>query len=410
MNKYYRLCVYGKYVYSLICVLSVLSCGSTLEAGQLADSQKVYEEHVANLEEGHQKQIAALSVEYLKALENTRIRLQNEGKLESLLAVREETARFEKEKLVPKEVSSDVDVSVSAMWDLYRREYQKISAQHEQDLTSLRSRYLEHLSQMKASLTRAGNVEEALAFLEEYNRVAASKQLPESNTSSLQLISEPVLDEPPPFDRRAERRIRPLLQFRGRGRRARDEVMNMSGRFPVVMKVEHEGRNNIADGMIDLQGGRSMIPDVDDLLLDACKKSNAITIEAEVTVPNTAQRGPARIISFSLGSLKRNFSLCQEGDAFVVRLRTTDTGLNGTNPEIRAGKIERDKRHRIHIAYRPGELRFYLDGERLSTPPISGDFSNWEACRFILGNEWDDDRPWRGQIHNLEIYAGFLEN
>ena len=30
-------------------------------------------------------------------------------------------------------------------------------------------------------------------------------------------------------------------------------------------------------------------------------------------------------------------------------------------------------------------------------------------CQLVLGNEWKDDRPWRGALHRFAIYARFMD-
>jgi hypothetical protein len=68
------------------------------------------------------------------------------------------------------------------------------------------------------------------------------------------------------------------------------------------------------------------------------KRSGAITIESWITPKDISQKGPARIVSLSAGSSKRNFTLGQEGDPFKFRLRTTTTTTNRI-PETHAGKM-----------------------------------------------------------------------
>jgi hypothetical protein len=160
-----------------------------------------------------------------------------------------------------------------------------------------------------------------------------------------------------------------------------------------------------------------VINGADDLLLAACQASQAITITAELTsrsprqdgpARRPRQDGPARIISFSRGAHHRNVSLCQEDGQLVLRLRTSDTGLNGTDPQVTLGMLERGQKHRLAVTYRPGDLRFFLDGVRIPVDTITGDFRNWEPCHLVLGNEWEEDRPWRGTLHKFAIYARFM--
>jgi hypothetical protein len=64
-------------------------------------------------------------------------------------------------------------------------------------------------------------------------------------------------------------------------------------------------------------------------LIEAVKKSNAITIEAWIKPENTVQAGPARIVTVSKDMSSRNLTLGQKAGAYEVRLRTTSTSQNG---------------------------------------------------------------------------------
>jgi hypothetical protein len=64
-------------------------------------------------------------------------------------------------------------------------------------------------------------------------------------------------------------------------------------------------------------------------LIEAVKKSNAITLEAWVQPENTVQAGPARIVSVSRDAGVRNLTFGQNALAYEVRFRTTATSPNG---------------------------------------------------------------------------------
>jgi outer membrane protein assembly factor BamB len=60
--------------------------------------------------------------------------------------------------------------------------------------------------------------------------------------------------------------------------------------------------------------------------------------EVAFTTDDARQTGPARILTFSSDPYHRNFTLGQEGDRVVFRLRTPETGENGMNPETTIGR------------------------------------------------------------------------
>jgi hypothetical protein len=86
--------------------------------------------------------------------------------------------------------------------------------------------------------------------------------------------------------------------------------------------------------------------------------SNEFTLRLVCASDNADQRGPARILSYSIDTEQRNFTLGQEGPDLVFRLRTPNTGPNGTHmplvvPGVFSGPEVRD----ILVTYRGAMLR-----------------------------------------------------
>jgi hypothetical protein len=61
----------------------------------------------------------------------------------------------------------------------------------------------------------------------------------------------------------------------------------------------------------------------------------------------------------------RNFSLAQEGDHLVLRLRTTETDANGTSKQQNLGRIQAGRTYHVLVSYRPGLLACFIDGKNL---------------------------------------------
>jgi hypothetical protein len=157
---------------------------------------------------------------------------------------------------------------------------------------------------------------------------------------------------------------------------------------------------------MDLAGGAVLAQDVDADLLEACKNSNELTIEATITPGNVTQSGPARIISFSKDSGSRNFTLDQDQDALVLRLRTPRTGKQGDKPQITLCKVEAGRPYHIVVTYQPDWLTCTVNGRKmLETDDVTGNFSNWEPMHLLFGDEWDGGRDWNGNLEGVAIYA-----
>jgi len=382
----------------------------TVDNRTVDGARQLYVQHGKKLAEKRDAEITALGAKYTTSLQTAADQAQKAGQLEPLLAMRKELERFANQGAEPPAISRNTDPALARWRETYNREYTRIQTDHDAVMANLTKSYLEHLDSMKKDLTKDGNVKEALAFMQEYERVkrdtATSAPVPEP-MEPVHRAEAPTTGEPVPtlellktlgLDRR-------IISFDGDGTGG---FAGPDGMSPSNLQVTHGERSRVSEEGIQFMGGRTVISGADDLLLAACQASQAITITAELTSRRPRQEGAARIISFSLGAHHRNVSLCQEGEDLVLRLRTSDTGLNGANPQVTLGTLERGQKHRLAVTYRPGDLRFFLDGKRLPVDTITGDFKNWEPCHLVLGNEWEEDRPWRGTLHKFAIYARFM--
>ena len=153
-------------------------------------------------------------------------------------------------------------------------------------------------------------------------------------------------------------------------------------------------------------------------LADALMASNEITVEAWIWPANWTQAGPARIVSLSMDTNNRNFTLGQglfdnqPSDVFNMRLRTTATDPNGepslSTTELVPGPDVPPTTELMHVLYTrdiSGTARFYINGVEAGSAAVGGDFSNWDnTFALTLANEVTGDRPWLGEFHLVAIY------
>lgn len=141
-------------------------------------------------------------------------------------------------------------------------------------------------------------------------------------------------------------------------------------------------------------------------IIEACRLTNAITIEAWIKPANTTQGGPSRIVVLSKNPLQRNFTLGQQGGSYDVRLRTTATGENGTNPSFSTqGGVATQLSHVVYTRDEKGTAAVYINGSLAHTGPIRGSLSNWaDDMQFALANEFTSARAWLGELHLVAIY------
>ena len=140
---------------------------------------------------------------------------------------------------------------------------------------------------------------------------------------------------------------------------------------------------------------------------DRLTKGTGLTLEMWLKTEDLNQTGPARIISYSVDPYLRNFTIGQSEDQLVIRLRTTETNLNGMNPHlVIEDTFNSTDLQYLVIMYDFLEQNVYINGERkVRSTMIRGDFSNWDpSCRLVMGNEVTGNRPWKGKIYYAAVF------
>lgn len=95
----------------------------------------------------------------------------------------------------------------------------------------------------------------------------------------------------------------------------------------------------------------------------------------------------------------------QKGSSLVLRLRTTDTTLNG-QPEYFIPEVFTDSKwHDIELNVGDQQVTLRIDGEVAlfeELPPLP--LKNWDrSYQVALGNELTGDRPWLGSVMRAEV-------
>ena len=135
--------------------------------------------------------------------------------------------------------------------------------------------------------------------------------------------------------------------------------------------------------------------------------AKGFTIEVFISVDDIDQNGPARIVTYSLNTSQRNFTLGQEFDSLILRLRTTESDENGVYPHFRADNaLTPGKNQHLTVSYDGKLEKLYVDGKlRETSSALEGIFSNWDPkAFFVIGNEHTGDRLWQGKIYLVALY------
>lgn len=146
-------------------------------------------------------------------------------------------------------------------------------------------------------------------------------------------------------------------------------------------------------------------------LIEAVRESKAFSLEAWVTPANATQDGPARLLTFSSGISRRNFTLGQDGNRFDLRVRASRTDHNGM-PSLasQSGSATPRLTHLVFTADRSGQARLYVNGQEQAAQNIGGNLDQWDRnFRLAIANETSRDRPWLGTFHLVAIYSRALD-
>jgi len=141
-------------------------------------------------------------------------------------------------------------------------------------------------------------------------------------------------------------------------------------------------------------------------LVVAIKASNEFSVEAWLTPTSDTQKGPARIITLSLDSGQRNFTVGQDGSRFDFRFRTTKTDQNGM-PSLATPErsVTTKKTHVVFTFDSKGDMVGYVNGKPVASRHAGGDLSGWaDNFRLALGDELTGDRRWEGRQHFVALY------
>lgn len=147
---------------------------------------------------------------------------------------------------------------------------------------------------------------------------------------------------------------------------------------------------------------------------DLITATGEFAIEAWVAPANVTQEGPARIVSYSGGRDRRNFTLGQTLYNYDVLLRNSNTDGNGEPALSTADADEVLQAALQHVVINYDGVngrRIYVNGEFTqdidATP--AGNLSEWDpSFAFVLGNEASGDVPWAGTIRMVAMHNRVL--
>ena len=188
-------------------------------------------------------------------------------------------------------------------------------------------------------------------------------------------------------------------------------VKDRSGVAPALdLRIDRPGNVRRQAGSVEIRNTAAIRSDKPPTkILNAVKRSNALTVEVWFQPTNLTQEGPARLFTISGDTSNRNLTLGQEGPALQARLRTTRTSNNGM-PAIETGRLLKTAlTHAVYTRDAAGKARLFVNGRLAREQSTPGTISNWNGnYRLALGNEFSGDRAWRGTLHWVAVYGRSL--
>ncbi|WP_100658492.1 LamG domain-containing protein [Alteromonas flava] len=150
-------------------------------------------------------------------------------------------------------------------------------------------------------------------------------------------------------------------------------------------------------------------------LHDLISATGEFAIEAWVAPANVTQEGPARIVSYSGGRDRRNFTIGQTLYNYDALVRTSNTDGNG-EPALSTADADEDLQAALqHVVvnydgvngrqiFVNGVFTDDLDGV------TAGNLAEWDdSFAFVLGNEASGDVPWAGTLRLVAIHNRTLD-
>ena len=192
-------------------------------------------------------------------------------------------------------------------------------------------------------------------------------------------------------------------------------AFDTSGIEPALNLTLSGGYEWVGGNGIQLTNGKAQGSTTDSKKIhDLIVATGEFAIEAWVAPANVTQEGPARIVSYSGGRDRRNFTLGQTLYNYDMLLRHGNTDTNGM-PALSTRDADEDLQAALqHVVVNydgVGGRQIYVNGEFTDDVDDieAAGLSEWDdSFAFVLGNEVSGDVPWAGTIRMAAMHNRIL--
>ena len=148
-------------------LLTTICALNALAVPEMEKLKNIYQSELSRLKTEAQGERLRLPQEHIAAMRELELMYQNDGELKPLLAVRGERERFISDPSVSAIVPVSSPKRLRSLQQTYIERYSGLSRERKTKLKELKDRYLQALEKLQKDLTRQGDIESALAVMNE---------------------------------------------------------------------------------------------------------------------------------------------------------------------------------------------------------------------------------------------------
>ena len=178
-----------------------------------------------------------------------------------------------------------------------------------------------------------------------------------------------------------------------RGEGTASEQLLPSGRA----LYDRRGRLRLDGGSFALEAERA------DQVTAELRGGNALSLQVVLEPAALDAAAAAPVVALATRPGRRGFVLRQRGRALELVLRTSETAAAA--PPVHLLDLPDPAPHHVAFTFSPGRLAAYLDGRRVGSTVVPGDFFHWRSGTLELGAEPGGAARFRGALSHLAIHA-----